>query len=152
MATIHPLGFTQCASDPCIFTLQRTIDGVQQRLILGCYVDDLFLLYTHDGDGSYYEPFTSAPVAHRWNIEDEGPVSDLLNVEITVTDGTVELTQSKYIDSLVEAYLPDGIPTSFHVTYAPAAGTLPSLVESARCSARTLYVARRRVSLLFYSN
>eukprot|EP00965_Chrysotila_dentata_P184746 6098906-Pleurochrysis_carterae.AAC.1 len=41
-------GFTQCASDPCVFTAERTVDGVTQRVILGCYVDDLFTLYTHD--------------------------------------------------------------------------------------------------------
>eukprot|EP00965_Chrysotila_dentata_P052000 1726090-Pleurochrysis_carterae.AAC.1 len=71
-------GFTQCASDPCVFTLSKEVDGVTQRLILGCYVDDLFTLYSHDGDGSLYQRFT-ADLASRWNVEDEGPISDLLN-------------------------------------------------------------------------
>eukprot|EP00965_Chrysotila_dentata_P042949 1426320-Pleurochrysis_carterae.AAC.1 len=39
-------GFQQCASDPCVFTLTSDVDGTQQRLILGCYVDDLFTLYS----------------------------------------------------------------------------------------------------------
>eukprot|EP00965_Chrysotila_dentata_P113900 3765808-Pleurochrysis_carterae.AAC.1 len=65
-------GFTQCASDPCVFTLSKDVDGVTQRLILGCYVDDLFTLYSHDGDGSLYQRFT-ADLASRWNVEDEGP-------------------------------------------------------------------------------
>eukprot|EP00965_Chrysotila_dentata_P105838 3495951-Pleurochrysis_carterae.AAC.2 len=75
-------GFTQCEANPCVFTLREEIDGVPQRLILWCYVDDLFTLYTNDGDGLLYADFTAAR-SHRWNVEDEGPVSDLLNVDIT---------------------------------------------------------------------
>eukprot|EP00965_Chrysotila_dentata_P085336 2815445-Pleurochrysis_carterae.AAC.1 len=62
--------------------MTKSIDGVQQRLTLGCYVDDLFTLYTHDGAGSLYDGFVEA-LTSRWNVEDEGPVSDLLNVDIT---------------------------------------------------------------------
>eukprot|EP00965_Chrysotila_dentata_P034319 1142776-Pleurochrysis_carterae.AAC.1 len=64
--SLKEYGFTQCDSDPCVFTLQRNIKGVSQRLVLGCYVDDLFTLYTHNGDGSLYDEFTAALV-HRWN-------------------------------------------------------------------------------------
>eukprot|EP00965_Chrysotila_dentata_P077696 2563170-Pleurochrysis_carterae.AAC.1 len=35
-------GFTQCASDPYVFTCTRSINGSQQSIIIGCYVDDLF--------------------------------------------------------------------------------------------------------------
>eukprot|EP00965_Chrysotila_dentata_P044821 1489324-Pleurochrysis_carterae.AAC.1 len=75
---LNEWGFHQCESDPCVFTLSRDIKGVTHRLILGCYVDDLFTLYSHDGAGSLYEDFTSA-LSARWNVEDEGPISDLLN-------------------------------------------------------------------------
>eukprot|EP00965_Chrysotila_dentata_P157080 5189407-Pleurochrysis_carterae.AAC.1 len=47
-------GFSQCKSDPCVFTMTKCVDGVLHRLTLGCYVDDLFTLYSHDGDGSLY--------------------------------------------------------------------------------------------------
>eukprot|EP00965_Chrysotila_dentata_P138585 4583996-Pleurochrysis_carterae.AAC.1 len=76
-------GSTQCGSDPCVFTMTKTINGTAQRLTLGCYVDDLFTLYSHDGKGSLYNDFTDA-LTHRWNVDDEGPVSDLLNVDIAV--------------------------------------------------------------------
>eukprot|EP00965_Chrysotila_dentata_P194840 6176621-Pleurochrysis_carterae.AAC.1 len=33
-------GFTQCGSDPCVFTMTKTVGGVEQRLTLDCYVDD----------------------------------------------------------------------------------------------------------------
>eukprot|EP00965_Chrysotila_dentata_P035922 1195624-Pleurochrysis_carterae.AAC.1 len=33
-------GFTQCKSDPCVFTITKRVSGVEQRLTIGCYVDD----------------------------------------------------------------------------------------------------------------
>eukprot|EP00965_Chrysotila_dentata_P004448 144666-Pleurochrysis_carterae.AAC.1 len=63
-------GFTQCSSDPCVFTLQRK--SPDERLIIGCYVDDLFILHHDDAPGSLYATFTDA-LALRWNVEDEGP-------------------------------------------------------------------------------
>eukprot|EP00965_Chrysotila_dentata_P121867 4028180-Pleurochrysis_carterae.AAC.1 len=128
--------------------MSQTIDGVPQRLVLGCYVDDLFTLYSHDGAGSLYERFTS-DLASRWNVEDEGPISDLLNVNISSADGCVTLKQEKYITHLVHTYLPDGVPLSFHKTQAPAADDLPALVEEAlrtkpeRTIAETEHAARR---------
>eukprot|EP00965_Chrysotila_dentata_P082577 2725765-Pleurochrysis_carterae.AAC.1 len=119
-------GFTQCKSDPCVFTITKSIDGVQQRLTLGCYVDDLFTLYTHDGAGSLYDTFVEA-FNNRLNVEDEGPVSDLLNVDITADASSVSLSQEKYIAHLVSTYLPDGVPLAFHKTRAPASESLPKL-------------------------
>eukprot|EP00965_Chrysotila_dentata_P038702 1285272-Pleurochrysis_carterae.AAC.1 len=57
----------------------------KEQLILGCYVDDLFVLHHSDAPGLLYANFTDA-LAARWNVEDEGPVSDLLNVEIQRRD------------------------------------------------------------------
>eukprot|EP00965_Chrysotila_dentata_P002777 90278-Pleurochrysis_carterae.AAC.1 len=65
-------GFQQSHSDPCVFTCSKPIDGVTQSFILGCYVDDLFILYSDDGPGSLYSSFTTA-LSSRWNVEDEGP-------------------------------------------------------------------------------
>eukprot|EP00965_Chrysotila_dentata_P009914 323156-Pleurochrysis_carterae.AAC.1 len=41
-------GFQQSHSDPCVFTCNKSIDEVTLSLILGCYVDDLFVLYSDD--------------------------------------------------------------------------------------------------------
>eukprot|EP00965_Chrysotila_dentata_P155542 5139394-Pleurochrysis_carterae.AAC.1 len=110
--------------------MSRDVDGITHRLILDCYVDDLFTLYSHDGSGSLYEDFTSA-LAARWNVEDEGPISDLLNVDISYNTDHVSLGQQKYIEHLVETYLPDGVPLSFHKTQAPASEELPARVDKA---------------------
>eukprot|EP00965_Chrysotila_dentata_P054969 1824805-Pleurochrysis_carterae.AAC.1 len=82
-----------------------------EKLILGCYVDDLFILHRDDKPGSLYAKFTEA-LASRWNVEDEGPVSDLLNVEIARHAQHVTLSQAGYITHMVETFLPDGVPTS----------------------------------------
>eukprot|EP00965_Chrysotila_dentata_P076546 2527377-Pleurochrysis_carterae.AAC.1 len=92
-------GFTQSHSDPCVFTCDRTINGAKQSLVLGCYVDDLFILYSGDGADSLYSSFTTA-LSSRWNVEDEGPVSDLLNVDIATDADCVILKQEKYIAQL----------------------------------------------------
>eukprot|EP00965_Chrysotila_dentata_P038306 1273199-Pleurochrysis_carterae.AAC.1 len=65
-------GFSQCSSDPCVFTCTKTIRGISQSIILGCYVDDLFILYSDDSPNSLYSSFTT-DLASRWNVEDEGP-------------------------------------------------------------------------------
>eukprot|EP00965_Chrysotila_dentata_P245561 6206629-Pleurochrysis_carterae.AAC.2 len=140
-------GFTQCKSDPCVFTLSKSIAGVEQRLILGCHVDDLFTLYSHDGEDSLYGHFTQALI-QRWNVEDEGPVSDLLNVDIITSGDYVELKQEKYIAHPVAIYLPDGVPLAFHTTRAP-------LVEQALLSkpeTSRLPVPSRRLAILLDAN
>eukprot|EP00965_Chrysotila_dentata_P167345 5525770-Pleurochrysis_carterae.AAC.1 len=65
-------GFEQYGSDPCVFKMKRVVNGIEQRVILGCYVDDLFTPYSHDGPDSLYNDFVRA-LALRWNVEDEGP-------------------------------------------------------------------------------
>eukprot|EP00965_Chrysotila_dentata_P217943 6190314-Pleurochrysis_carterae.AAC.1 len=107
------------------------INGSTQTIILGCYVDDLFVLYADDSPESLYTSFTT-DLSARWNVEDEGPVSDLLNIDIATDADCVILKQEKYIRHLLDTYLPDGVPTSFHRDHAPAADDLPKLVDAAR--------------------
>ena len=56
-------------------------------------------------------------------MEDEGEVSDLLNIEISRTaGGYVILRQRSYIDKLVAAHAPDGkVPTSHQKNRTPCA-------------------------------
>eukprot|EP00965_Chrysotila_dentata_P116392 3847705-Pleurochrysis_carterae.AAC.1 len=61
------------------------VDNIEQRLTLGCYVDDLFTLYCLSRRKKVhrlYDDFVQA-LTLKWNVEDEGPVSDLLNVDIS---------------------------------------------------------------------
>ena len=63
----------------------------------------------------YYHRFITA-LEDRWNVEDEGEISDRLNVEISSEDGAVVLRQSGYIERLLEIHAPDGVPKQFKST------------------------------------
>ena len=76
---------TQSESDPSVFFATKDPSSKQSSkgiLIVGVYVDDLFVLYSNDDTDSLYCAFISRLDA-RWDVEDEGEVSDLLNVEIS---------------------------------------------------------------------
>eukprot|EP00965_Chrysotila_dentata_P086383 2850669-Pleurochrysis_carterae.AAC.1 len=119
-------GFQQSSTDTCTFSKTRDDD----KLVLGCYVDDLFILYFTDADGSLYSEFSTALV-DRWRVEDESEVSDLPNVDITVEGDDVVLRQSSYVQQLLSTHAPQGIPVSFQLNHAPAKPDLPALIEDA---------------------
>ena len=123
---LRAFGFKQSHGDANVFHMQRG----DERLMLGCYVDDLFTLHTHDGVGSLYSEFVAA-LCDRWKVEDEGEVSDLLNVEISRDGPCVYLRQTSYIDGIVQQYAPSGVPDSFKSTDTPACESLPQLVQEA---------------------
>ena len=125
---LKSLGFIHAVADPCIFVLTKG----SRRLIIGCYVDDLFVLYPDEDNAetSLYSTFTKA-LTSRWNVEDEGDISDLLNVEVSVDKSVVSLTQTAYIDQLTATYLPEGVPIAFQANMAPADIELPALVNAA---------------------
>ena len=98
--------------------------------MLGCYVDDLFTLYSSDAPGSLYREFVDA-LESRWDVEDKGEVSDLLNVEIDRGPDGVLRRHTTYIHKLVDTFCPDGVPASFTADSTPAAPELPQLVLEA---------------------
>ena len=115
-------GFTRCEADRCVFTLRRTMDTPDgprvEHLILGCYVDDLQIIFSHDDEHSLYAKFVSDLQA-RWNVEDEGEVTDLLGVEFARTDDAITLTQTAYIEKMVSIYCPDGVPNTMQANGTP---------------------------------
>ena len=115
-------GLKACDADSCVFVMRKEMQTDQgprmDTLIVGCYVDDLFILYNNDDKFSRYSSFTK-DLQSRWSVDDEGDVSDLLNVEIHRVDGGVELRQSSYIDKLVQEWFPDGVPSWIHVNTTP---------------------------------
>ena len=139
-------GFTQIHADNCVFVKRGSTtlkDGSkrEETLVIGCYVDDLFILYSHDDSSSLYTEFTKQ-LNTDWSAEDEGEVTDLLNVEISSNDGAVELRQSSYITSMVEDHLidgqpPDGVAFSSKSTRVPAGIELVHNVANA-VSARVI--------------
>ena len=128
-------GLKQLYSDKCVFrkTSKVTLpDGSsrQEELIIGLYVDDMFIVHSHSDEHSLYAKFTKDLTA-SWEAEDEGDVSDLLNIEFKQTSRGVKLSQGNYIDNLVQRFCPEGIPLSFHSNQAPANPNLRELVDAA---------------------
>ena len=99
-------------SDPCIFT-KKAADG--ERVTVGVYVDNLQICHSAkldaDGrgpDGCMYNEFMDK-LASDWDVTDEGPMEDLLGIEVSYNaDGSITLHQCKYIEKVVSRFLPKG--------------------------------------------
>ena len=94
------------------------------NLIVGVYVDDTMVLYRDDAHGSLYDKFSR--VLHTdWQAEDEGELTDLLNIHFRQRGDALTLHQAPYIKKLVERFFPDGVPTRIHRNQTPHADDLP---------------------------
>ena len=131
---LKEFGFTQTQSDQSVFTLERrmhTPNGPRvERLHVGVYVDDLATVYLQDDEHSLYHAFVTA-LRERWNIEDEGDLTDLLGIEFTRLENVVELRQTKYIEKLAAEFFPDGVPPTAQANKVPCDKDLPALVHMA---------------------
>ena len=128
---LKEFGFTQTHSDHSVFTLERTMSTPKgprlERIHVGVYVDDLATVYLHDDEHSLYRAFITA-LETRWNVEDEGELTDLLGIEFTREDGAIELRQTKYIEKLAAEFFPDGVPPTAQANKVPCDRELPALV------------------------
>ena len=108
-------------------------DKRDETVIIGCYVDDLFVLYSHDDEDSIYHEFTTN-LTKAWKAEDEGEVTDILNVEISAADGGVKLRQSNCIGKMVSAHLVDAHPPDSPPFSSKQSRTPPRAPRSYRTS------------------
>ena len=99
-------------SDPCVFT-KTASDG--ETLTIGVYVDNLQIVHSavlnaagRGPNGCLYNAFMDS-LQTDWEVTDEGPMEDLLGIEVRRNaDGSITLHQERYIQKLVERFLPDG--------------------------------------------
>ena len=119
-------GFKPCDTDPCVFTLKDPHTG--EAILLGAYVDDLCTVHS---DGPLFDKFRHAFFA-RWEAEDEGAMTDLLNAHLRRgDDGTITLHQQPYIEGMMERFLPDGPPARLHSNSTPSTPELAQHVADA---------------------
>jgi hypothetical protein len=130
-------GFTQSVQDPCVFFKMlavQTPDGPRdEKLILGCYVDDLYTLASHDDEHSLYAEFVRS-LQSRWEVEDEGEIADLLNVEIAREGSQVVLRQRAYIDRMCALHLEGESEKDWKRVKVPCTDALPRAVSDAQAS------------------
>ena len=99
-------------SDPCVF---RRVSDDKETFVIGVYVDNLQIVHSvtldADGrgpDGCFYNQFLDA-LQRDWEVVDEGLMDDLLGIEVERNDdGSILLHQRKYIEKIVQLFLPDG--------------------------------------------
>ena len=132
---LEEIGFKATESDSCVFQkteTRATPSGPrEEKVVIGCYVDDLQVLYKEDDDDSLYRSFTTA-LQERWQVEDEGDLTDLLGVEFQFGDGWVKLHQAAYIDRMTNSFFPDGPPKHSSRSKVPCDPTLPQLISDAQ--------------------
>ena len=103
-------------------------DAVQQHGSMQTHHS--WCMLSSDDEYSLYKKFTEA-LSSKWSVDDEGEVSDLLNIEIVCGEKHVLLRQSSYIQKMVDKWLPDGPPSAVQMNSAPHTEDLPSRVLDA---------------------
>jgi hypothetical protein len=99
-------------SDPCVFKL-TCVSG--EILTIGVYVDNLQIVHSVELDaqgrgpaGCAYNKFMD-DLQREWTVTDEGDMEDLLGIEVErFSDGSIKLHQTKYINKVIERFLPNG--------------------------------------------
>ena len=86
-----------------------------------------YLLYLQDGADSLYASFTRE-LTQRWEVEDEGEVTDLLNSEISRQGASITLRQTAYIDKLTKEWFPHGPPAYVQLNSVPHPEDIRELV------------------------
>ena len=128
-------GFVQSEHDPCVFHLERTMPTPKgpskQRIVLGVYVDDCAVAYSESDSTSLYSDFTKA-LQERWNVEDEGELSDLLGIDFVHGKDHIRMAQGNYISKMASSYFSLGVPSASS-ELVPACATLPQHVADALC-------------------
>ena len=127
---LKEFGFQQSEFDPCIFFWKGDQNRRNETILLGCYVDDLLICTSHTDAPSRFRTFVIS-LQKDWEIDDEGEAVDLLNVHFIRTDTGIMLHQRPYIESMVQNYLPNGVPLAFQRNWTPCGQDLPDLVRHA---------------------
>ena len=136
-------GFERSHSDPCVFISRSNTPS--ETIIIGCYVDDIMIL--HHEHSSSFTSFRDNFFT-KWDAEDEGNMTDLLNVQIQRNDdGSITLHQSPYIDKMIERFFPDGPPTSLQATQTPSTPELAQSVLDASLSTPDITPDKKQLEL-----
>ena len=140
-------GFVQSHSDSCVFSrteTRQTPDGPrEEKLLLGVYVDDLAIVYSHDDEHSLYKSFIDS-LQKRWDVEDEGELSDLLGIEFSRSNDSIHLCQQAYIEKLAREFFPEGVPSTTQSNKLPCDSELPLHVANALSSTAEVDPEERR--------
>jgi len=114
-------GFEPGTADPCCF-YKKTANGL---IILGVYVDDLVIVHT---DKTARDAFI-ADMKKEFAFTDQGPLTEVLGMQVEQTKDHVTISHEKYINNLVDTFMKGEANRKEHKT--PASLDLPRLVNEA---------------------
>ena len=89
-------GFDQSHADPCMYR-RVTNDGTVIVLI---WVDDLIIATSNDG----LMVQVKESLANRFKMKDLGPLSWFLGIEFKCQEGSIEMNQTKYLESVLKRF------------------------------------------------
>ena len=91
------IGFTRAKADPCIYTKHEG----GRIFILGLYVDDCLIAYSHDSDLTDVLKSLKA----RYNIKDLGQPQQILGMQVSQGPGNeIKIFQEQYIKDLLKRF------------------------------------------------
>jgi hypothetical protein len=106
--------------------------------------------------GCAYNAFLDA-LSSDWDVVDEGPMEDLLGIDVDyLEDGSIKLHQTRYIEKIVERFLPDGPTSKAQRDSLPYSGDFLSHVNAALSQSSVEYPElvrplQERVGCLMYA-
>lgn len=115
--TIHEalleMNFVRVPTEPCVYTLS---ENGKVTTILAIFVDDFLLISSSEDTMSRVKKI----LAEKFEIRDLGPVSDLLGLQITRSEESLKITQSKYIEKILNDFqMADCNPVSTPMDLTP---------------------------------
>ncbi len=93
---LKSLGFDQVTNEKCIY-FKRTDDDIT---IIGVYVDDLVIT----GNSRKQIDLLKSSLSLKFKMKDLGPLNYCLGLNITQDGGAITVSQSHYIDTLLERF------------------------------------------------
>lgn len=89
---LQDLGFSRCVSEQSVFR--------KPNILLGIYVDDILAVGLEEEINKFF-----ADLSKKIVIQDFGPVSNILSIEVRETDGGLLLNQHQYANTVVKKFL-----------------------------------------------
>ena len=121
-------GFKRLATDPCVFI--KLVNG--KKIIVGCYVDDLVVL--HDASTKMFQEFKRSflqSYGGRFDGKHIGRLEWFLGVKVDQrADGSIHINQSKYINDLLNKFIPNSDTIAFSRRIPYTVDGLKSLAEA----------------------
>ena len=107
-------GFTVSDADPSLYIIERNINGEGHHIRLNVHVDDAFATYTN---AKWYSEF-KAELTKEFKLSSSADGDVFLGITVErLRDGAIKISQRRYVDDIVAAFLDIGDKKEAKVPY-----------------------------------